>query len=81
MLRRLSGQYVVGLPLTAADITALAGQSGSNLPPSPRLFPGGQYPARPPIAIPISATVAKGQKLVYHRPVGRRLPHLEILGR
>jgi hypothetical protein len=74
MLRRLTGQYVVDLPLTAADITELAGQSGSYLSPSQRLFPGGQYPARPPIAIPISATAEKGQKLLDHRPVGRRLP-------
>jgi hypothetical protein len=76
MLRRLVGQYAVDLALTAADITALAGQSGSYPSPSPRLFPGGQYPVRPPIATPISATVEKGQKLLDHRPVGRRLPHV-----
>jgi len=35
MLRRLVGQYAVDLALTAADISALAGQSGSYSSPSP----------------------------------------------
>jgi hypothetical protein len=56
---RLAGQYVVDLPLAAADITALARQSGVCLRPSRRMEPddGPGYagtaarPPRPPSQI------------------------------
>jgi hypothetical protein len=78
---RLAGQYVVDLPLAAADITALAGQSGVCPRPSRRMEPddgpgyAGTAARSPKAALPNLGTVealSRAGGMAPIRPAGAR---------
>jgi hypothetical protein len=84
---RLAGQYVVDLRLAAADITALAGQSGVCLRPSRRMEPdddpgyAGTAARSPKAALPKSGDGRGAQQGGGHAPIRARSAGARQVGR